>query len=139
MQHKLAKWLISLLQLVLEKYSVNCVKNSVIFVSFMPNHSFSSYGKFMCMFVIINLFICVSLQQTIDICTVALYCSNLYSNYILEGIFIELMKFAIMSMKFIFNKNIYRQLYGIAMGSPLGPMMANILIIFISKIYLHEL
>lgn len=64
------------------------------------------------------------LQQTINICADVLSSSL---SRISEVVFIELKEFT-MSAEFNFNKIMYRQIDGIAMGSPLGPTIANILV-----------
>jgi len=43
-----------------------------------------------------------------------------------RNIFVELMQLATSCVEFSFNKNMYRQIDGVAMGSPLGPALANI-------------
>ena len=43
-----------------------------------------------------------------------------------RNIFVQLMQLATSSIEFSFNNNIHRQIDGVAMGSPLGPALANI-------------
>jgi len=58
----------------------------------------------------------------------------LYNNNVLpqpsfpRDIFVELMQLATSSVEFGFNNNMYRQIDGVAMGSPLGPALANIFV-----------
>ena len=47
-----------------------------------------------------------------------------------RNIFVELMQLATSSVEFSFNSNMHRQIDGVAMGSPLGPALANIFVIF---------
>ena len=69
------------------------------------------------------------LQETIKI-----YANALYDNDDLvplsfpREIFIELMQTATSSVKVSFNDIMYRQTDGVAMGSPLGPALAKIVI-----------
>ena len=42
-----------------------------------------------------------------------------------RNIFVELMQLATSSEEFSFNNNMHRQIDGVAMGSPLGPALAN--------------
>ena len=48
----------------------------------------------------------------------------------LEEVFIELMGIATKSVSFSFNEIMYRQIEDISMGSPLGPILANIFVGF---------
>ena len=43
-----------------------------------------------------------------------------------RNIFVELMQLATSSVEFSFHNNMHRQIDGVAMGSPLGPALANI-------------
>ena len=45
---------------------------------------------------------------------------------ILRYVFVELMKSAAFSVEFSFNNTMYKETDGVAMGSPLGPALANI-------------
>lgn len=58
-------------------YTENCIKDSFAFANYMQNCSFNYDDKFVCSFDISNLFTCVLLQETTDICADALYCNNL--------------------------------------------------------------
>ena len=50
-----------------------------------------------------------------------------------ESVFMELMELATKSVSFSFNDTMYRHLDGISMGSPLGPILANIFVAFYEK------
>ena len=84
----------------------------------------------MCSFDICNLFTCVPILETIDICADMLYSSYLTPPDIPEVVFVELMKFASTSVEFSFDNIMYRQPEGISMGSALGPTMAGIFVGF---------
>ncbi len=58
----------------------------------------------------------------------ALYQSELERPSFPEQVFIEVMKSAISSVEFSFNNEMYLQKDGVAMGSPLPPALANIII-----------
>ena len=79
----------------------------------------------------ISLFNNIPLDETISICADFLYRSP--STSVLpfpEEVFIELMEIATKSVSFSFNEIIYRQIEGVSMGSPLGPILANIFVGF---------
>jgi len=129
-QHELAKWLTSLLQPVLQDLSVSCVSDSFTFVKEVRNFTFSPSSVFLCSFDISRLFTNVPLAETIQICADALYNNNVLPQPSLpRDIFIELMHLATSSVEFSFNNNMYRQIDGVAMGSPLGSALANIFVV----------
>ena len=127
-QHELAKFLSALLQPVLELYSTTCISDSFSFSKMMQELTINSNDSFLCSFDICSLFTNVPLTETITICAEALYGGQLPTPIIPKEIFIELMKTATTSVEFSFNNIMYRQIDGVAMGSPLGPALANIFV-----------
>ena len=127
-QHQLAKWLTSLLQPVLQNLSSNCVSDSFTFVKEVRKFTFSPSSVFLCSFDISSLFTNVPLVETIEICSDALYNDDSMAPSFPHNIFVELMQLATSSVEFSFNNNMHRQIDGVAMGSPLGPGLANIFV-----------
>ena len=127
-QHKTSKWIFDMLQPVLQHYSKYCLKDSFYFADFIKKSKI--VNKFMCSYDISNLFTCVPILETIDICADFLYRGPISPPPIPENIFIELMKFATTSVEFSFNNIMYRRKDGVSMGSVLGPTMANIFVGF---------
>ena len=127
-QHRLAKWLTSLLQPVLQNLSSNCVSDSFTFVNEVRNFQFSPSSVFLCTFDISSLFTNVPLAETIEICADVLYRDDSTAPPFPRKIFVELMQTATSSVEFSFNNNMHRQIDGVAMGSPLGPALANIFV-----------
>ena len=70
----------------------------------------------------------VPLDETIKICSEALYDQSNFRPVFPRDVFVELMKSATSSVEFSFNNTMYKQTDGVTMGSPLGPALANILV-----------
>ena len=108
----------------------NTFRDSFTFADTIQN-SKDSNNLFMCSFDISSLFTNVPLEETINICADALYCDASDAlPLIFKAVFIELMKSATSGVKFSFNDIMYKQTDGVAMGSPLGPALANIFVGF---------
>ena len=96
----------------------------------------------MCSFDISSLFTNVPLEETINICADALYCDDSNAQSLIsKAVFIELMKSATSGVEFSFNDIMYKQTDGVAMGSPLGPVLRQVLefrtrVYFLAVIYL---
>ena len=73
-----------------------------------------------------SIFTNVPLEEVVEICVDTLY--KISKPTINRLYFKELSKLAIYCVKFTFNSLIYSQHDGIAMGTPLGPKLANIFI-----------
>ena len=85
-----------------------------------------------------SLFTYTPLDKTIDICT-----NTIYSEQdVIEGInkeeFQNFLSLATKESYFIFNKVLYKQKDGVAMGSPLGPILPNAFLCFYERKYLEE-
>ena len=90
----------------------------------------------MCSYDVVSLCTNVPLGEGIDICADALYRNDEIDPVITthtEDSFRELMRLATSEVEFSFNGEMYRQIDGVAMGSPLGPTLANIFVSFYDK------
>ena len=82
----------------------------------------------MCSFDIKSLFTNVPVDETIKICLNELYNSDLPAPLIPKDVCLSLLNMAVKNNEFSFNSYIYKQIDGVAMGSPLGPILANIFV-----------
>ena len=128
--HELSKWLASLLEPVLKRFSTHCIRDSFTFADAIHN-SKDSNNLFMCSFDISSLFTNIPLEETINICADALYYNDSDAQpHISKAVFIKLIKSATSGVELSFNDIMYKQTDGVAMGSPLGPALANIFVGF---------
>ena len=88
------------------------------------------------------LFTNVPLEETIQILSKKAFNGNWFNNThslnICEGHLIELLTIATKDQLFQFNGDLYEQIDGVAMGSPLGPLMTNTFMCFIEEKLVHE-
>ena len=130
-QHSLAKWLVEVLNPVLEFYSGFCVKDSFTFSSTLHRLPVCNESQFLVSFGIVSLFTNIPLDETVSICADFLYRGPLATALPFpEEVFIELMGIATKSVSFSFNEIMHRQIEGVSMGSPLAPILANIFVGF---------
>ena len=81
----------------------------------------------MCSFDVKSLFTNVPILETINICLDTLYrCDEVIRPAIDEPIIKKLLLKCTQDVQFSFNNRMYRQIDGVAMGSPLGPILANV-------------
>ena len=85
-----------------------------------------------------SLFTNIPLEETIDICTNALF-ENMEK---VEGLskieFKELLSLATKESYFISNGQLYKQVDGVAMSLPLGPTLANSFLVHFEKNWLQS-
>ena len=132
--HKLGKWFAGLLQPVLERFSSHCISDSFTFAKAMPNLDIDP-NVFMYSFDVSSLFTNLPLDETIKICSDTLYGNSNLQPLIPKDVFVELMKSVTSSVEFSFNNTMYKQTDGVALGSPLLPALANILLDIMKKSY----
>ena len=132
--YRLAKFLVPMLShLTSNNYTIN---NSAEFANYIiqqdPNHFFVSYD-------VQSLFTNVPVQETISIILDKLYETedSMYCGFN-RADFHSLLNLAVNDIYFIFNKQLYKQKDGMAMGSPLGPTFANIFMSHLETKYLQD-
>ena len=131
--YKLAEFLVPILSpLTSNKFSVH---DSFSFAdkvsSFCPDH-------FMASLDIESLFTNISLNEVIDICIDNLFCDTNTIQNLDRNDMRELLNLAAYESFFIFDQVMYRQIDGVAVGSPLGPILANAFLCHFEKQWLSE-
>ena len=126
--YDISRWLARLLNPVVELFSSRCVKDSFEFVDIRKNADVPSNG-IMCSYDVVSLFTNVPLDHTIEIWRQTLYHrDDICPPPLHEDEFVELLPKVTSGVEFSFNNTMYRQCDGVAMGSPLGPVLANIFV-----------
>ena len=131
--YKLAKFLVPKLSSV--TFNEFTIKDSFAFAEEIVHQDSK---LFMGSLDVDSLFTNIPLEETINICT-----NLLYNNEdVIEGInkseFKNLLSLATQESYFIFNDVLYKQKDDVAMGSPLGPTMANVFLSFYEVKWLEQ-
>ena len=133
--YNLSKYLVSLLT----PFSNNnfSIKNSYQFSQEIT--SLNSNNTTMYSFDIESLFTNIPINEVIEICLNKIFHNpdTKFHNFT-KIQFKQLLELAIKNMFFIFNKTLYEQIDGVAMGSPLAPVLANIFLSHHETIWLQQ-
>ena len=125
--HEISRWLADQLKPVVERFSSHTVKDSFSFCDILREKENIGDEAFMCSFDVKSLFTNVPLDETLNICLDTLYRSeDVPPPCIEETLFRKLLLKCTRDVEFSFDGWMYRQVDGVAMGSPLGPVLANI-------------
>ena len=131
--YNLARFLCDLLSpLVPNDYTC---KYTFSFVSQIKNANLSK--RFLVSYDVTGLFTNISLQETIDIAINLIFNHNPNLNITRKKLK-KLFLFTTSLIHFIFNSKFYNQIDGVAMGSPLAPVLANIFMGFHEFKWLNE-
>ena len=131
--NNLARFLCDLLStLVPNDYSC---KDTFSFVSQIKNANLSK--KFLVSYDVTSLFTNIPLQETIDIAINLIFSHNPNLN-ITKKELKKLFLFATSQTHFIFNSKFYKQIDGVAIGSSMAPVLANIIMGFYESKRLDE-
>ena len=131
-QYAISQWLSNMLKPVVKYYGKYCVKDSFTFSDLVKTSRLSPSG-FMCSFDVVSLFTNVPLEEVIEICANSIYHNDNIDTEptsLSEKSFRDLLRMVTSGVEFSFDDIMYRQIDGVAMGSPLGPILANIFVGF---------
>ena len=84
---------------------------------------------FMCSFDIVSLFTSIPVKETIELC-LDLYKDVTLVHNLTRSQFRKLLIYCVQENHFCFEGQYFDQIDGVAMGSPLGPTLANIIVTF---------
>ena len=131
--YKLAKFLVP----VLEPLTTNAytIKDSFTFAEELQ--SFDS-KLVMATFDIESFFTNIPLQETIDLCVENLFQDRTRVDNLSNDSFRELLTRTMSESLILFDQQFYKQHDGVAMGSPLGPTLANVFLCYHEKIWLQN-
>ena len=131
--YKLAKFLVPILSsLTSNNYTV---VDSFSFSEEVPSFDDS---LFMASLDVESLFTNIPLSETIDICIESLFENTDQIKGLTKEDLKELLTLATSESFFMFNGKFYKQIDGVAMGSPLGPTLANAFLCYFEKIWLND-
>ena len=85
---------------------------------------------FMASFDIQSLFTNIPLDEMINICVDLVFHKNKKVKGMLKRHFKQLLTLSVKSSCFLFNDVCYKQVDGVAMGSPLGPILVNLFLVY---------
>ena len=92
----------------------------------------------MASFDVESLFINISLKETIDLCVDILFYDRTNIDGITKDYFHHLLTICMSESLVLFDGEYYKQIDGVAMGSPLGPTFVNIFLCFYEQIWLEN-
>ena len=112
-----------------------CAEDTFTFVKDIKK--VSSANKFMVSYDVMSLFTNIPLDETVNIAVDILLKSNPQIKITKEDLK-KLFQFATSKSHFLFDGNYYDQVDGVAMGSPLGPVLANLFMAYHEKDWIEE-
>ena len=133
--YNLSKFMVSKLNhLTTNEYTI---KNSYEFAKFITNFPNNNY--IMCSFDIKSLFTNIPLDETIQIILnqTTPHNDSKFNNFSRTQLK-SILELTAKNSFFIFNNKLYRQLDGVAMGTPCGPTLANIFLCFYESKWLQD-
>jgi hypothetical protein len=134
--YELSKYLAELLKpLTKSEYSIDSTKD---FVDRIKQKRLPDDYELVS-FDVVSLFTSVPLDYTIGLILDKIYKDKLIKTKLKKKEMRELLETCTKEMHFSFNGDIFRQIDGVAMGSPLGPVIANIFMVELEKSLVPQL
>ena len=128
--YKTSKYLAKLLApLTKSKYSI---KSTSEFISFIRDLKVDKEYD-MVSFDVSNLFTNVPLEFTIDLVLKKVYNKKMVKTKLKRNELRELLMMCTKELHFVFNGKTYQQKDGVCMGSPLGPVLANVFMVHLEE------
>ena len=134
--YKIAKFFIPFLTPISTSSLV--IKDSFSFVQELLNSDINSDSVVMASFDVTSLFTNIPVDETIEIISNQVFANCMYFEGFDRSQFTKLLSLAVKNCHFTFSDRIYQQIDGVAMGSPLGPLFANIFMSFHEKSWLYN-
>ena len=128
--HKTAKFLAKVLKPVEEFFGQYKLNDSFDLVDKIKRHSNSGDNIVLGSLVIVSLFTSIPIYRCFDIINNAVTEQSV-SITLSAKLLIRLLRICVCDIQFRFNNVYYKQIDGVAMGSPLGPVLANIFVGYI--------
>ena len=131
-KHHLSKFITNLLDLIIP--TSYCTKDSFTFSE--QTKKVSATNRFLISYDVCSLFTSTPLKETIDIAVNLLFQYNPGSN-ITKAELKKRFKFATSGTYFLFQGTFYDQIDGATIGSPLGPVLANLFMDYYETMWLN--
>ena len=112
--------------------------NSFSFVQELLNSDLDSSKVVMASFDVTSLFTNIPLNETIDIISNRIFANCKWFQGLNRSEFEKLLTLSVKNCHFMFNGRLFHQIDGVAMGSPLDPLFANIFMSFHEKTWLDS-
>ena len=134
--YKTSKYLAKLFApLTKSKYTINSTKE---FIAYTKELKVEEEYE-MISFDVSNLFTNVPLELTIDLILKKVYGKKMIKTKLRKEELRELLELCTKEMHFTFDDKIYQQTDGVCMGSPLGPVLANVFMVHLEETIVPQL